>query len=37
VQVFYDYATKKSMPCPPEMRERLEKFEGRSLVREVRS
>ena len=37
VQVFYDYATKRSMPCPPEMRERLERFEGRPLTREVRS
>jgi acyl-CoA thioester hydrolase len=33
VQVFYDYATKQSIPCPPEMRERLESFEGRSLGR----
>ncbi len=37
VQVFYDYATKTSKPCPSEMRERLEAFEGRSLSREVRS
>jgi acyl-CoA thioester hydrolase len=37
VQVFYDYAAKRSMPCPPEMRERLERFEGRPLTREVRS
>ncbi len=36
VQVFYDYATKSSRPCPPEMRTRLEAFEGRSLNREVR-
>ena len=33
VQVFYDYASKQSIPCPPEMRERLETFEGRSLTR----
>ena len=33
VQVFYDYASKQSIPCPPEMRERLESFEGRSLTR----
>jgi acyl-CoA thioester hydrolase len=33
VQVFYDYAAKQSLPCPPEMRERLEQFEGRSLQR----
>ena len=37
VQVFYDYAAKRSMPCPPEFREGLERFEGRSLTREVRS
>ncbi len=37
VQVFYDYATKTSMPCPPEMRARLEEFEGRKLDREVTS
>jgi acyl-CoA thioester hydrolase len=36
VQVFYDYSTKTSIPCPPEMRARLEAFEGRSLTREVR-
>ena len=36
VQVFYDYATKQSHPCPPEMRARLEAFEGRTLTREVR-
>jgi acyl-CoA thioester hydrolase len=35
VQVFYDYTAKKSIPCPPGMRERLEAFEGRSLSREV--
>ena len=33
VQVFYDYAAKRSLPCPPEMRERLETFEGRPLGR----
>jgi acyl-CoA thioester hydrolase len=33
VQVFYDYAGKQSIPCPPEMRERLEQFEGRPLQR----
>ena len=37
VQVFYDYAKKQSMPCPPDMRARLEAFEGRPLGREVRS
>lgn len=35
VQVFYDYAAKQSIACPPGMRERLEAFEGRSLSREV--
>lgn len=33
VQVFYDYASKQSVPCPPEMRARFEAFEGRSLER----
>ena len=37
VQVFYDYATKRSMPCPDDMRKALEAFEGHSLTREVRS
>ena len=37
VQVFYDYAKKSSMPCPDDMRARLEAFEGRPLAREVRS
>jgi len=37
VQVFYDYATKRSMPCPDDMRQALEAFEGHSLTREVRS
>jgi acyl-CoA thioester hydrolase len=37
VQVFYDYTTKSSQPCPDDMRQRLEAFEGRSLTREVRS
>lgn len=36
VQVFYDYASKQSLPCPPEMRARLETFEGRGLAREVK-
>lgn len=36
VQVFYDYVTKTSMPCPAEMRARFEAFEGRPLTREVR-
>jgi acyl-CoA thioester hydrolase len=33
VQVFYDYMAKQSIPCPTEMRERLEAFEGHSLAR----
>lgn len=33
VQVFYDYAAKASIPCPPEMRARFEVFEGRALSR----
>ena len=37
VQVFYDYATKHSIPCPDDMRQSLTAFEGRSLTREVRS
>lgn len=37
VQVFYDYAGKRSIECPPEMRERLEQFEGRPLARETRA
>jgi acyl-CoA thioester hydrolase len=31
VQVCYDYATKRSVPMPDELRRRLEAFEGRSL------
>ena len=37
IQVFYDYATRTSMPCPDDLRQRLASFEGRSLTREVRS
>ena len=33
VQVCYDYSTKRSMPVPDELRQRLEVFEGRPLVR----
>ena len=36
VQVCYDYAAKKSMPVPAELRGRLEAFEGRPLARESR-
>ena len=34
VQVFYDYASKQSIPAPAELRARLEAFEGRPLTRE---
>ena len=34
VQVFYDYAAKSSVACPPELRARLEAFEGRALPKE---
>lgn len=37
VQVFYDYTSKQSMPCPPDLRQRLEAFEGRPLHKEVRA
>ena len=37
VQAFYDYAKKQTMPCPDDMRARLEAFEGRALGRAVRS
>jgi acyl-CoA thioester hydrolase len=37
VQVFYDYATKSTQPCPPEWRARLQTLEGRDLAREPRS
>ena len=36
VQVFYDYVAKVSVPCPDDLRARLEAFEGRPLTREVR-
>ena len=31
VQVAYDYAAKRSMPVPPEWREKLTRFEGRTF------
>lgn len=34
VQVFYDYASKQSIPASPEIRASLETFEGRPLTRE---
>jgi acyl-CoA thioester hydrolase len=33
VQVCYDYTSKTSMAVPPELRQRLEAFEGRALGR----
>ena len=35
VQVCYDYAEKRSIPVPQELRGQLETFEGRSLARAV--
>ncbi len=37
VQVCYDYAAKRSIPMPDELRRALESFEGRRLTREVRA
>ena len=37
VQVFYDYGAKRTIPCPEELRARLQTFEGRALTKEVRS
>ena len=37
VQVCYDYAAKRSVPIPDELRSALERFEGRSLARTVRT
>lgn len=37
VQVFYDYASKRSMLVPDDMRRNLEAFEGHSLTRESAS
>ena len=33
VQVCYDYAAKRTLPMPAELRSALETFEGRSLER----
>jgi acyl-CoA thioester hydrolase len=35
VQVCYDYTLKQSIPMPPELRRRIEGFEGRDLTRTV--
>ncbi len=35
VQVCYDYAAKKTLPCPPELRARLQALEGRDLTRKA--
>jgi acyl-CoA thioester hydrolase len=37
VQVCYDYAAKRSIPMPQELRAALETFEGRRLTREVKA
>ena len=37
IQVCYDYDTKETFPMPEDLRRRLEAFEGRSLVRTVRT
>ncbi len=37
VQVCYDYASKQTLPCPPELRAQLEALEGRDLSRKVNS
>ena len=34
VQVCYDYAVKRSLPMPDDLRLRLERLEGRGLARE---
>jgi len=35
VQVCYDYAAKRTLPCPPELRAGLEALEGRDLTRKA--
>ncbi len=35
VQVCYDYATKQTLACPPDLRARLEAFERRDLTRKA--
>ena len=37
VQVCYDYTIKQSMAVPPDLRRRLEAFEGRDLTRKATS
>ena len=37
VQVCYDYAAKRSLPMPAELRAKLERYEGRSLARAVKA
>jgi len=37
VQVCYDYAAKRSLPMPAELRAKLERYEGRSLARGVKA
>ncbi|TMQ48471.1 MAG: acyl-CoA thioesterase [Candidatus Eisenbacteria bacterium] len=36
-QVCYDYAAKRSLPMPAELRAKLERYEGRSLARAVKA
>ena len=37
VQVCYDYEAKRSIPVPDDLRGMLERFEGRSLARDVKA
>jgi len=37
VQVCYDYAAKRSIPVPDDLRRTFEKYEGRSLARAVKA
>jgi len=37
VQVCYDYAAKRSIPVPGDLRAQLERYEGRSLARDVKA
>jgi acyl-CoA thioester hydrolase len=37
IQVCYDYAARRSIPVPEELRRRLEAFEGRPLARPLRA
>ena len=37
VQVFYDYTAKRTIPCPEDLRARLQAFEGHALIKEATS